>query len=56
MSGNGICDNIKWDFGNDPGQAIVLRGNSQVLAINLGNTTIPGGLYQFWVTWTEEAL
>jgi len=34
---------IVWDFGNRPGEGIVLRGIAQVLAINLNGVTTPAG-------------
>ena len=43
-----------FDFGNRPGQAIVLRGVSQVLALNLNGATITGGSCAISVEWTEE--
>lgn len=36
-------------------QAIVLRGGSQGLAINMNGVTMTGGLLNIDVTWTEEA-
>lgn len=41
-------------FGNNPAQAIVLRGTSEVLAINLGGVTVTGGSWLCTVEWTEE--
>jgi hypothetical protein len=35
-------------------QAIVLRGTSQLLSINLGSTTVTGGSYNITMRWTEE--
>ena len=35
------------------GRAIVLRGTSQVLAVNLGSTTITGGVARCTFEWTE---
>ena len=37
-----------------PAQSIVLRGTGQVLAVNLGGTTISGGSFTVGFTWTEE--
>lgn len=41
-------------FGNTTGQAVVLRGVAQQLAINLSATTITGGSCNFYTEWTEE--
>lgn len=43
-----------WDFGTRPSQAIVLRGTSQVLAVNFGGVTITGPVVDITVEWTEE--
>lgn len=53
-NGSGIVGDVNWEFGLLPGQAIVLRGTSQYIAINLGGTTIQGAVASFSVTWTEE--
>lgn len=37
-----------------PSQAIVLRGTSQVLALNFNGGTATGNSHSVWVTWTEE--
>ncbi len=42
-----------WAF-NRPGQELVLRGTSEVVAINLNNANILGGSISMWVEWTEE--
>lgn len=42
------------EFGTRPSQAIVLRGTSQVLAVNLNSVTSSGGLVSISVEWTEE--
>lgn len=42
------------DFGVRPSQAIVLRGTSQVLAINLNSATVTGGAFDINIEWTEE--
>ena len=41
-------------FGDTVGQAIVLRGIAQVLAINLNSVTVTGGSLSYYVVWTEE--
>lgn len=45
---------ISWFFGNRPTQAIVLRGTTQLLAINLGAISVTGGLISASIEWTEE--
>lgn len=47
-------DKVILDYGNRPGQAIVLRGTSQVLAVNLNSATVTGGAFDVNVEWTEE--
>jgi hypothetical protein len=45
---------LVWDFGARPSQAVVLRGTTQVLAVNLNSTTITGGSISIDIEWTEE--
>lgn len=46
---------ISWQFGDRPGaRAIVLRGAAQQLAVNLGGTSLTGGIVSIDVEWTEE--
>jgi hypothetical protein len=47
-------NSLIWDFGTRPGQAIVLRGTAQVLAVNLNGTTVSGGAFNISMEWTEE--
>ena len=42
------------DFGDRPGQAVVLRGVAQVLAFNLGGVSLAGGSVSLSIEWTEE--
>lgn len=42
------------DFGLRPSQAIVLRGITQVLAVNLNAATVTGGAFDINIEWTEE--
>lgn len=42
------------DFGSRPSQAIVLRGVTQQLAINLNGVTIAGPSIDISIEWTEE--
>lgn len=46
---------LVWYFGNRPGQGIVLRGITDILAINLaGGTTPTGPLFDMSFEWTAE--
>lgn len=47
-------DNLALEYGKRPEQALVLRGTSQVLAINLNSTTVTGGAFDLNISWTEE--
>jgi len=47
-------DDMLWEFGNRPAQCIVLRGTSQMLALNLSSTTVTGGVADCSIEWTEE--
>lgn len=40
---------------NFTGMDVVLRGTSEVLALNLNGVTVTGGNFAAWVTWVEEA-
>lgn len=42
------------DFGTRNAQAIVLRGTSQVFAVNLNGVTVTGGNFNVAIEWTEE--
>lgn len=46
--------NYFWDFGIRPSKAIVLRGTSEVLAINLNSQTVAGNSFNINIEWTEE--
>jgi hypothetical protein len=43
-------DELRYEFD----QPIVLRGATQLLAVNLGAATVTGGSYSIWIEWTEE--
>lgn len=43
-----------FEFGTNSNQAIVLRGTSQVLALNLNGTTVAGGSLSVAIQWVEE--
>ncbi|HNC58449.1 MAG TPA: hypothetical protein PLP33_23685 [Leptospiraceae bacterium] len=45
---------ITWTFGENSGQSVVLRGTTELLAINLNSVTINGGSLIARVEWTEE--
>lgn len=47
-------DKLFLDFGTRPSQAIVLRGTTQVLAINLNGATITGGAFDINIEFTED--
>ena len=51
---NSNYDPLVFDFGNRPGQAIVLRGTAQTLSLNLGGATLSGNSLSIVVEWTEE--
>lgn len=56
-SGNVTQDPIAFfEFGKEESQEIVLRGTSEVLALNLNATTLTGGVFNGFIEWTEEAL
>ena len=44
----------EFDFGNLPEKCVVLRGTSQVLALNLNAVTLSGNLFTCFIEWTEE--
>lgn len=43
-----------FEFGTGSNQAIVLRGTSQVLAVNLNSVSVTGGSMALAIQWTEE--
>lgn len=45
---------IVYEFGNGPSQAIVLNGTTQQLCVNFSATTITGGIASICIEWTEE--
>lgn len=45
---------IRWEFGDRPGQGIVLRGVAQTFAINLNATSVTGSNTSIFIEWTEE--
>lgn len=47
-------DTTPIDFGNRPGRAVVLRGTSEVFAVNLNSSTSATGSLDITIEWTEE--
>lgn len=54
QSAAGNAPILTWEFGNRPTQAVVLRGTSQVLAVNLNSVTVTGGSISCSFEWSEE--
>ena len=53
----GAWGQVLFNFGNNLGRAVVLRGTSQWLAININGDTLPGGCkLGYALLWTEESL
>lgn len=50
----GTTDEMIVDFGTRNSQAVVLRGPSQVFAVNLNGVTVTGGNFNITIEWTEE--
>jgi len=50
----GLNSYLEWDFGDQIRKPVVLRGTSQVLAINLNGVTVTQSLFDIWIEWTEE--
>ena len=51
---SGVLINSSWDFGTRNDQSIVLRGTSQILAINLNSVTLSSGVCSGSFDWTED--
>ena len=49
-----VPDDFVKDFGTRSTQAFVLRGVSQVLAINLNGGTFAGNIFSYSIEWSEE--
>lgn len=50
----GTVNNVAiFDFGTRPAQAVVLRGTSEGLCLNLATTTSTGGTMNIYIEWTE---
>jgi hypothetical protein len=50
----GATDIVVWTFGDRPSQAIVLRGTSQGLVLNLNGVTSSNNSFDISIEWTEE--
>src|SRR6185295_897807 len=50
----GSTDRIMWTFGDRPSQAVVLRGTSEGLAVNLNSVTSANNSFDISIEWTEE--
>lgn len=47
---------LEWDFTTRSDQALVLRGTSEFVALDLGGSAVPsGGVLDFEVEWAEDA-
>lgn len=53
-STNNPLDETIWEFGSRPTKAIILRGVSESLSINLGGSAIAGGNFDMTIEWTEN--
>ncbi len=47
-------DKIIWDFGTRPAQALVVRGTSESIVINLNGVTSANDIFDIIIEWTEE--
>lgn len=45
---------FSFNFGDGPFQALVLRGTSEILALNFNGVTVSGLNFDISITWTEE--
>lgn len=53
--GTTVQDRLIWDFGDRPTKALVLRGATQVFAINLNGVTFStASSFNLYIEWTEE--
>jgi len=53
-SSPGVSDPINYRFGENSSEPLVLRGTSEVLAINLNATTVTGPVFSVSMEWIEE--
>lgn len=54
VAATGTTDVINWEFGQDTSQGVVLRGTSQVLAVNLAGQTITTPSFEIYIEWLES--
>jgi hypothetical protein len=52
---NTLDSSYEEDFGMGPEKAIVLRGTSEVFALNLNGVTITGSSLDLFIEWSEES-
>ncbi len=45
---------LELNFGDLPGQALILRGTGEVVSLNLNGVTVSGGSFLIMFEWTEE--
>lgn len=50
---SGSSELVEWRFGEGNRKPVVLRGTSQILAVNLDFSTVTGGSLACSITWTE---
>lgn len=51
---SGITDTVlMWEFADDGGQPIILRGVNESLVVNFNGTTVTGGVVSISVEWSE---
>lgn len=53
-NGGNLSSMISWNFGSRPGQALVIRGISEVLSLNLNGVSLNTPLLDISIEWTEE--
>ena len=53
-SGLANLTTINWQFGDAVGQPLVLRGATQLAAINLNGVTLAGASIDIYIEWTES--
>ena len=53
-AGAGPSDRIEWTFRSEVNQRLVLRGTSQILALNLNGQTITTPSFDIFISWSEE--
>jgi hypothetical protein len=47
-------DDVLWEFGTRPSQALVLRTVNEMVSINLNGVTLSNNLFDIDIEWTEE--